>query len=54
MHAGLLKSRDELWMCAGYTYLQHIGKDQLSQKEKHSFEEIVSKEYRGHAKVFFE
>ncbi|GJF00731.1 polyprotein [Phanerochaete sordida] len=47
-------TKDEVWILAGYTYSQAIAVEANRDKYAKTFEELVSKEYHRHKKVFSE
>jgi hypothetical protein len=53
--AGIITdASDEIWVCAGYTLFTKLTMKADEGKVKKTFEELVSKEYQCHAKVFSE
>lgn len=54
VRAGLIEERDELWLCAGYTFLQRITEKQNSEKEMKILKEMIPAKYRHYMKVFLE
>jgi hypothetical protein len=53
--AGIITdASNEIWVCAGYTLSTKLAIKAGEGKAKRTFEELVPKEYRCHAKVFME
>jgi hypothetical protein len=53
--AGIITdASDKIWVCAGYTLSTKLAMKASEGKVKKTFEELVPKEYRCHAKVFSE
>jgi hypothetical protein len=51
--AGIITdASDEIWVCAGYTLSTELAMKAGEGKAKKTFEELVSKKYRCHAKIF--
>jgi hypothetical protein len=53
--AGIITdASNEIWVCAGYTLSTELAMKAGEGKVKKTFEELISKEYQHHAKVFSE